>query len=813
MRTRLEVSKAASAQVPASDYIPLGTPITAHVVKLSNTGDYLAIWRLEGITFETADRAEILLRKEGLHNFIRALGGGNYAVWSHKIRRVVTERLSGKSPNAFCEELNDRYYRSFDSHRQMATELYLSVVYRPFPSRVRSFFTRLKGRSLQQIRDQETEHLAILEDTACQLEASLRRYEPQRLGTYTKQDIVYSEMLAFLGYLINGVWEEIPFRRALLTSYLPTSRLHFGDKTGMVEIWHPKERKFAGFLDMQEYPQFSEPGMNNGILYGEDEYIETQSYSIYNKRDALKALDKQKGHLIASEDAATREIEQMDQAAEDIQSGLIDLGEYHYTIAVFGATMNAVAKSLAELRAIFQDGSGFKMSPVDVIPECAWYAQIPGNWSLRPREATITSRNFVCLSPFHNFARGKRAGNPWGEALALFKTPSGQPYYFNFHASPEDKDSRDEKYPGNTFICGTTGVGKTALEMALLSFATKYRGLRCVFFDKDRGAEIGIRAMGGKYFPLKRGAPTGFNPFQLEPTAHNLQFCEKLIRQFIKTAGQDLPLLSAKEQHEISHAVRIVMSEAVSREVRCLSLIMQNLPATGENSVKARLKKWTRGHPLGWAFDNPSDTQDFSGASLFGYDYTEFLDDPEIRTPIVAYLLHLTESLITGDPFVYFMEEFWKPLQDSMFSEFALNKQKTIRKQSGLGVFVTQSPSDVLGHPIGKTMVEQSVTQIFLPNPRADHADYVHGFKVTESEYRIIKNLGEASRMFLVKQGHGSAIVTFDLGSMPDILNVISGTTENVALLDRIREDVGDAPEAWMPVLHERIAARRGLIK
>ena len=125
---------------------------------------------------------------------------------------------------------------------------------------------------------------------------------------------------------------------------------------------------------------------------------------------------------------------------------------------------------------------------------------------------------------------------------------------------------------------------------------------------------------------------------------------------------------------------------------------------------------------------------------------------------------------------------------------------------------MTQSPSDVLGHPIGKTMVEQSVTQIFLPNPRADHDDYVQGFKVTESEYRIIKNLGEASRMFLVKQGHGSAIVTFDLGSMPDLLNILSGTTENVALLDQIREEVGDAPEAWMPLLHARIAARRGLI-
>lgn len=76
----------------------------------------------------------------------------------------------------------------------------------------------------------------------------------------------------------------------------------------------------------------------------------------------------------------------------------------------------------------------------------------------------------------------------------------------------------------------------------------------------------------------------------------------------------------------------------------------------------------------------------------------------------MAYLLHITESLINGQPFIYWMEEFWKPLMDPYFADFALNKQKTIRKQSGPGVFITQSPSDVLAHPIGKTMVEQSVT-------------------------------------------------------------------------------------------------------
>lgn len=813
LRTRNQLRDMAYAQIPASDYIPLGTPVTSTVMKLTGSGDYLAMWRLDGMTFETADHTDILIRKEALHNFLRALGGGAFAVWSHKLRRIVTERLAGISPTPFCQELNARYYQSFEQHRQMATELYLSIIYRPAPSPVFRFFTRMGVRTLERRRVQETEHLTIVEDAAKQLEASLSRYGPARLGAYTKDDVVYSEMAAMLGYLINGVWEEIPLRRAPLATYLPTSRLHFSDRTGMAEIWHPTARKFAGFLDMQEYPAWSEPGMNNGLLYGDEEYIETQSFSMINKREALKALTRQKGHLLASEDAAIREIDQMDQAAEDVQGGLIDLGEYHYTLTLFGPTMNAVAQSMADARAIFQDGPGFKMSPIDVIPECAWWAQVPGNWSLRPREATITSRNFVCLSPFHNFARGKRAGNPWGEALALFKTPSGQPYYFNFHASPDERDSRDEKYPGNTFICGTTGVGKTALEISLLSFATKYRGLRCVFFDKDRGAEIAIRAMGGTYHALRRGQPTGFNPFQSEPTEHNLQFCETLLSQLVKHPGDEIPRITAKEQHDLSHAVRTVMSNVVTRTVRCLSLVLQNLPATGDNSLKTRLKKWTRGQPLGWVFDNPDDTQDFSHATLFGYDYTDFLDDPEVRTPIMAYLLHTTERLITGEPFIYFMEEFWKPLQDPMFSEFALNKQKTIRKQSGLGVFVTQSPSDVLQHPIGKTMVEQSVTQIFLPNPRADHADYVEGFKVTEAEFRIIKNLGEASRLFLVKQGHSSAIVTFDLSGMTDILNIISGTTENVALLDTIRAEVGDDPAVWRPLFHQRIAARRELIR
>ena len=46
---------------------------------------------------------------------------------------------------------------------------------------------------------------------------------------------------------------------------------------------------------------------------------------------------------------------------------------------------------------------------------------------------------------------------------------------------------------------------------------------RCVFIDKDRGGEIFVRAMGGRYERLSPGEPTGFAPLQLEDTPAQLE--------------------------------------------------------------------------------------------------------------------------------------------------------------------------------------------------------------------------------------------------------------------------------------------------
>ena len=808
MPANLKYGSVANREVALADTIPYSTHVTDRIIK-TREGDYLLIWKLAGIAFEAADPADILVRHDGFNQLVRALPGGHVALWSHRLRRRVSDHFATPYGNRFCKDLATRYYASFAGYRMMANELYLTLVYRPHRTKVGRVFSRAARRTREDIRRDQQEALKVMDEIAAQVESSLKPYDPVALGVYrksspiTKQLRRFSSALELLGYLVNGVWEPEPVPAGPIREALPTSRLFVGVEK--VEIRMPAATRHAALLDLKDYPEETEPGMLNGLLYGDFEYIETQSFTILDKPSAKEALERQRNQLIAGEDVAISQVEAMDQALNDLINGDFVLGEYHYSLAVLADTAEEVSKHVAKARTQLAD-AGFQTALIDLVADAAWFAQLPGNWRYRPREAKLTSRNFCGLSSMHNFATGKRDGNPWGEAITIVKTPSGQPLYLNFHVTAEKQDSADEKALANTQIIGQAGAGKTVLELFLLAMAMKF-GLTAVLYDKDRGTEIAIRAMGGIYTVFRRGEPTGLNPFQLMPDASVLDFWERLVRKLVDTSAP----LSARDELDISRAVREVAR--MDKSLRRISMVRQLLPNVGENSLHARLAKWCAGGRLGWVLDNPADCVDLTRASLFGFDDTELLDDAEASTPVTMYLLHLTESLIDGRRFIYVMTEFWKRLGDPVFTDFAKNKQKTIRKQNGLGIFDTQSPADVLRSDIARALIEQSATFFFLPNPRADFDDYVHGFKLTEAEFNIVRNLGENSRMFLVKQGHRSAIGRLDLAGLGDVLDVLSGTTDNVELLDTIRAQVGDDPDVWLPVFHAQLAKRRAAQK
>jgi type IV secretion system protein VirB4 len=796
----------AQVENPLARFVPFSSLLSAHDV-ITRGGDYLRVWRLDGVHFECADEHQVYERHEALCSLLRNLAGGQWAVWMHRLHRHVSDTLEHPAERGFARDLSLAYQARLDEQPMMSNELYLTLVYRPEASRI-SRALRSRPRTRIALSEAQAEAMRVMAERSALVDRVLQGFGPRLLGTRAQGQRTYSEVAEFLGYLVNGRRDPVPLATGPLYRALPKARLSFaGDK---LELRYGDDRRYAALVDIKDYADAVEPGVLDALLYERSEFIETQSFSILPRRDALRALELQRDQLIASDDVVASQIADMDEALNELGDGQFCMGEYHYSLVVFGQDGADAGRRAAQAIGAVGEASSLQLSPVDLVADAAWFAQMPGNWQWRPRNAQLSSRAFAALASGHSFARGKRDGNPWGQALALLRTPSGQPFYLNLHASAAGEDSTDKKLPGNTLIIGSTGVGKTTLEMFLLALTRKWTPApRLVLFDLDRGCEIAVRALGGRYFTLEVGQPTGCSPLQQEPTPARVQFWEQLVRTCLSTTA--LPLLPADER-AIADAIRAVAM--MPAHLRRFSTLRQNLPKTGENSLFERLGRWCEGGALGWVFDQADDRlgslADLGESPIIAFDTTAFLDLPEVRTPIMMVLLQVMEELLDGHRLIYVISEFWKALDHESFSDFAKQKQKTIRKQNGLGIFDTQSPSDVLRHAIGRTMVEQSVTKIFLGNPEAVWEEYVDGFGLTQAEYDIVRSLGtQRGRRFLVKQGHASAICELDLSGLDDFIAVLSATTDNVALLDTLREIHGDEPCHWLPVFLQQAQDRR----
>lgn len=777
----------ASTEDSLERIVPFSSIIADGIVCTKN-GDYVRSWRLTGMSFEGLSVEEVYSRMEALNLFIRAHATGKFAFWVHRVRRYASDSLEVPEYNDFTRGLMAQYYKNLSDQGMMCTEFYLSVIYRPYPQGRGGVFGKLR-RNLSEIHGEIESAVERIETASKAVMSSLEKYSPEPLGEYVFAGRTYSSQLEFYAYLINGFWWRIPVKNVPLYKFLPVSRLLFGNE--IIETRDAYGSEYGCFLELKDYADYTSPGVLNTLLGLDCEYVETHSFSPMTTLDAQSALKKQRNQMISSEDNAISQIKEIDLAIDSVISGDFVLGEYHYTLLVKGPTPDA-AREFRSNAADLLNRSNFLGVDLEKVTASAYAAQLPCNWKARPRDARISSRNFTGMCSFHTFDSGKRNGNPWGEAVTIFRTPAGAPFYFNFHDTPIGVDSTGNKALGNCQIIGKSGGGKTVLALFLMMNLLKY-GTQCIFFDKDRGAEIAIRRIGGKYLTLENGRPTGFAPFKMEPTEKNILFWESLIKYC--TRREDASH-TPEEENLIAAAVRSVAGMPVHQ--RCIDAVLQFLPVGDPNGLAQRLKKWSmsRGN-LGWALDCQHDELKFEQGRPYGFDYTEFLDNDEVCGPIMMYLMYRVEELIDGRLFAFFMDEYWKALSVDYFKDFAKNKQKTIRKQNGFGVYMTQSPSDTLQSDIAKALIEQTATFIFLPNPTADYDDYVKGFKLTETEFDLVRSLQESSRMFLIKQGHRVALARLDLGDFKNEIKILSGSTDAVERLDGLRAKYGDDPAHW----------------
>lgn len=776
---------------PSGSRLPYARHVDDATIE-TRDGRLFQVIHLKGFPFETADTEELNYRKSVRETMLRGIANSRFAIYHHIVRREVSPELIGEFDDPFSHSLDQAWRSRLGARKLYVNDLFLTLIRRPLQGRIGILDELLQRARGAGDRVEAAAAMAreqgALNAARDGLLSALAPYGARLLTAYEGPQGSCSEVLEFLSLLYNGELRPVRLPEADLGGYLPYRRVSFGANALELSPIGRMDRTFGAMVSVKDYPGQTTPGMLDDLLRLPVEMVLTESFGFIDGQMTLSRMNLALRRMRAADDEALSLRRDLGAAKDDVAAGRSAFGEHHLTLMVKAPTLAALDRSAADVQSAFTE-LGVIAVREDVNLEAAFWAQFPGNFKDIARRALISSGNFAGLASCHNFPVGQARDNHWGPAITVLETTSAGPYYFNFHRGDL----------GNFTVIGPSGSGKTVVLGFLLAQAQKIRP-RTIYFDKDRGAEIFLRALGGRYDVLRPGRPTNLNPLLLADEPANRLFLIDWTAKLITWRGE---ALDADDMVRISEAVDASFAQpAEYRRLRYFAELFRGGRRPSSSDLAARLAPWHGAGDYAWLFDNADDGLDLDARTI-GFDMTSILDDPAARTPAMMYLFHRIEQRLDGNPTIIVIDEGWKALDDDVFVQRIKDWEKTIRKRNGIIGFCTQSTQDALASRISSAIIEQAATQIFMVNPQAQESDYRGGFGLTAHEFELVRTLPDSARCFLIKHGADSVVARLNLAGMPDLLKVLSGRESSVRQLDLIRERVGDSPEDWLPHLLE----------
>jgi len=790
----------AGREALAGDRLPYHSLLDENVVLLRD-GSVMISLLVPGLSFETAGEDELNSHTALRELLMRSALDSRFVLYHHVIRRRVEVELESAFADPLAAHIDMRWRQRLRGGAMFVNDQFVTLVRRPargkagWPELLSRRLSRGLRRSGNRAPTANPEDVRALRAAASAMIVALGEYGARLLGDYRGSAGPCNEVLELLSALYNGELRPVrrPSESADLGQVLPYRRLAFG--LDALESQGLGGSTFGTMISLKDYPDSTTPGLVDPLLRLPCELVLTEGYAPSDRQIARERIDLALRRLRSADETAMAERREMQSARDALGVGQVGFGDHHLSVLVRSNQLDLLDEAGAACAAALAEAGAIAVRE-DVNLEPAFWGQFPGNESYVVRRAMISSANMACFGSLHGFAIGHASGNHWGEAVSLLQTTSATPFFFNFHGTGTGGGDL-----GNFTVIGPSGSGKTVVMNFLAAQAQRFAP-RTILFDKDRGAEVFVRGIGGTYSRIATGHPTGFNPLALADCPANRGFlCDWL--------GVLLAARGPEETALIAQAVDAAYAN--HPRLRRLTHFRELLAGRGRptpGDLADRLGPWIEGGEHGWLFDGPvldgadgpADRLDLSAATL-GFDMTALLENPRLRTPTMMYLFHRIEERLDGTPTLILIDEGWKALDDEVFAARIRDWLKTLRKRNALVGFATQSARDALDSRIATALVEQTATMIFMPNSRARPEDYCEGFGLTEREFQIIRTLPAHSRCFLVRQPDASVVVRLDLAGMPDVLTVLSGRESIVRRLDTLRAELGDEPAAWFPSL------------
>ncbi len=316
--------------------IPYSSIIAPSVVM---TKDYLLLstYRIDGICFEAESDINLSFINESLNMCFRAFSNEPVSFYFHNVRHRINDSLDSAFDNPYLKDVDEKYKQSFKDKTLLKNSLFITIIYSPLGRLDKGVF---KKASVKDKQKQLTSFLYIFKEYKARFESNIKQFGVALLGEYEKNGIKFSKQLEFYNYLIGGRFTPTRILDMPLYEYLSggLNNIYFEHKSAQIN-YNDDTYKFCRAIEVKDYSNTTYAGILDALMYLNCEFTITQSYIPLSQIEAKSALKTQANQLKSVEDDSISQTAQIEQALDDLASGEIGFGNYHFVIIVFGDSL------------------------------------------------------------------------------------------------------------------------------------------------------------------------------------------------------------------------------------------------------------------------------------------------------------------------------------------------------------------------------------------------------------------------------------------------------------------------------------------
>jgi len=758
---------------------------------VNKNGEIFCTMKIDGVEIENLKNDDV----DRIHHALtRALTDlpSNISIWVNVVRRKKSSSIPPSTSNLLSQQFSSDYYKNLDKKELFFNEYYLSLVLandKKKSSFIKIPFFQLSAETAKNNNYRDMlKKTRILHQQANQIMLGLKQYNPTLLGMRRCKKQQYSEVLSFLGNILNFEQNDYLFPCIEAAQVIPENRVFIGKDTIYLKNESNSKDKFIAVNSIKKYSSFTAASYLSPLLRLPQELIITQIFTPMVKEIAKEQITKHQSKMIQVQDDSISQLESISVALDDLQSDRISFGLHSGVITTIAESSEKLESNVQNIYKA-TNNIDIKVVRETINLESAFWSQFPGNSGDIQRKAMISSHNFADLVSFHKISQGHNGNNHLGKPVIQLETPNFGLFDFNFHR----QGSKTSLSVGHTTLIGPTGGGKTTLLCALDSQLRQFGG-KSFILDYRQGMGVYVLASGGEYHCFDTGKPTGINPIPQEDTSKSRQYLQQFLSALIIRNEESL---TDEDEQIISEAIDGIYNVPV--ESRNLSTLCSFF--NQHWNKYARIKTWLEREQgsRSYLFDNSMDALALS-SDVIGFDLTQIMEDKTALLPVMLYLFHRIESSLDGSLTAVIMDEGWQFLNHSYWEKAISAWLATFRKENAFVVFATQDPHEVAQSPLSYGLIQGAATNLYLSNSDAQESDYMDAFKLNAREFEIVSNLNPDEHYFLIKQGKSGAIARCNLQGLDKYISVFSGNQQMFKDVNNLIKDYGSSPSDWLNV-------------